>query len=359
MLIKRVFKNRSNSLQTAYRPCTIDEFVGNAVSKKTLKNYLDSNKLPHTLLFSGPAGTGKTTAARIVAMGLNCESVDISTSQPCLKCASCISILNGSSMDVIEHNIGKEGGKSDMNEVVDRLPFAPFNSRNKVIIFDEAHKLTDAAKDLLLKDSEDGYSYIYFIFCTNRPEELQSKKPGGNAFLSRCTKVTFDALPQDQLHYILTNVLEFEGTVYNEEVLNLIIAETKGIPRDALVALDAVITEGSWTMDTASTILGGVAAENAPAIVDLSKSLIAGKWLESCKHYELLAKTVSIEGIRVAVCGYFVGCLKRSTKFADARKFSMMLDVIIDPIYTTGKPGEQIFYHKMFKVVNLIKEFKG
>jgi DNA polymerase III subunit gamma/tau len=355
MLIKRLSKNRSNSLQTAYRPCTVDELVGNNVSKTTLKNYLDGNKLPHTLLFSGPAGTGKTTAARIVAMGLNCESVATSTSQPCLKCASCLSILSGSSMDVTEHNVGKDGGKSDMSDIVDTLPFAPFNSRNKVIIFDEAHMLTAAAKDLLLKDAEDGYSYIYFIFCTNRPEELQSKKDGGNAFLSRCTKVTFDALPQDQLHSILTNVLEFEGTVYNEEVLNLIVSETKGIPRDALVALDSVINEGSWTIDSANTILGGIAAENTPAIIDLSKSLMAGKWLESCKHYEVLAKTVSIEGIRIAICGYFVGCLKRSTKFAEARKFSMMLDIIIDPIYTTGKPGEQIFYHKMFKIVNLVK----
>ena len=359
MLIKRETKTGGNSLGIVYRPCTVDELVGNTTNKKLLKNYLDNGKLPHTLLFSGDSGCGKTSAARIVALGINCTSIDKPTSTPCTTCDSCKAILGGYSMDVMEYNVGKDGGKADISEIVDNLPSAPFSSRAKIVIFDEAHKLTAAAKDLLLKEIEDGYSHVYFIFCTNQAEELKSKKKGGDPFLGRCAKMQFGPLPKEDISTMLVNVLEFEGQPYNDDVLTLIVEETKGVPRDALVALSDIINEGSWTKVVARSVLGGIVEEDNPAVIDLSRALMAGKWAESCKLYAKLSNTMAVESTRIAVTGWFVACLKRSNKFQDARKFSAILDVLIDPIYLTGKPAENIFYHKMFKVVDLIKNFKG
>lgn len=359
MLIKREVKNRSNDLHVAYRPCTLGELLGNEANKRILSNYLDTHTLPHTLLFSGDAGCGKTTAARIIALSLNCESVDVSTSKPCLNCYSCKSILAGSNMDVVEHNVGKEGGKADINEIIDNLPFAPFSSRNKVIIFDEAHKLTDAAKDLLLKDAEDGFSHVYFIFCTNQPEALLSKKAsGGNAFLGRCQRLNFAPLSHNEAYDMLINVLEFEGREYDKKIVELIVEETKGIPREALLRTSAIAAEGSWTEEAARVILGGIANEDAPMLIDLCKALLAAKWTEACKLFSEATKHYTVEGIRIVVLGYFIGCLKKCRKFSEARKFSAAIDHIVDPIYVQGKPAENIFYHKMFKVVDVIKNYK-
>ena len=358
MLVKRETHTGSNDINVAYRPCRIDEMVGNDTSRKMLENHLDAGTLPHTLLFTGPAGCGKTTAARIVALGLNCKTTDKPTSRPCLECPACRATLEGHNLDVMEINVGKEGGKGDVGAVVDTLASAPFGNRYKVLIFDEAHELTAAAKDLLLKEIEDGYSHVYFIFCTNQPDGLKSKKKGGDAFLSRCHRMTFDAISEDLIEEMLTNVLEFEGEDYNKEVLDHIIAETKGVPRDALVILSGVISEGSWTLEAAKNILGVLIDEEDPQIIELSRALNKGSWKEACKIFEKLKKTVGIESIRIAVCGYFVACLKGSGKIWEAKLFSSILDELLAPIYQTGKPAEQVFYNMMFKVVDIVTQVK-
>ena len=359
MLVKRETKTGNNNLNVVYRPCTVNEIIGNNASKKILKNALDSGKLSHTLLFSGPAGCGKTTAARIVALGLNCSNSEGPTASPCLQCNSCKSILEGYNIDVQEINVGKEGGKSDVANVVDSLASAPFNSRYKVIIFDEAHELTTAAKDLLLKEMEDGYSHVYFIFCTNQPDALKSKKKGGDAFLTRCTKLAFNSLSEEEIDGMLKNVLEFEGEDYNEEVISYIITETKGVPRDALTALNNVIHEGSWSIEAAKNVLGVLIDEEDPQIIELSRTLSQGTWKKSCSIYEKLSKTVSTEGIRLATGGYFLACLKKSSTIKEARRFSQIMDILSTPIYVTGKPADQLFYNMMFKIVDLITVEKG
>lgn len=358
MLVKRETNVGSNDLNVVYRPCTMNEFIGNETNKKIITSYLNKNKLPHTLLFSGNAGCGKTTMARIIALGLNCLSSEEATPNPCMTCSSCKSILNKSNTDIIELNVGQSGGKDAVDSIVRDLASNPFNSRVKVIIFDEAHKLTEAAKDLLLKEIEDGYSHVYFIFCTNQPEAFKSKKKGGDAFLSRCTHISFKELTEEDVYKLIQNVLEFEGEDFNKEVLDYIIQETKGVPRDALTALNNIISEGTWTIDSAKNILGDIVCLDEKGVFDLCRTLLSCKWSDSISIFEELSKNMPVETIRIMVSGYFVGCLKKSKKIADGKLFSSILDILSDPIYQTGKPGEYIFYNNMFKIIDTITASK-
>jgi len=354
MIIRRETRAGSNDLNVAYRPCRIDELVGNDISKKIIRNALDAKKIPHTQLFIGDAGCGKTTAAKIIALGLNCEENGVS-STPCLKCNSCISILEGNSIDVKEINVGQSGGKDHAEAIVKDLPMSPFNSRFKVLIFDEAHKLTDAAKDLLLKPTETGYDHVYFIFCTNQPDKLRNKlKKGGEPFLDRCSVLVFNKLETYQIKDLLKNVCEFEGLNYIQEILDLIAEESKGVPRNALVWLNQVSIENSWNLKAARAICNVISEEDIPRIMDLNKSLLSGSFKDSVAIFDEIKKAASVESVRIHVAGFFVGCLKRAKKVPDARKFSAALDVLVEPIYEQGLLSEHKWYNYMFKVTDII-----
>lgn len=366
MLVKRKSLTGSNDLNTVYRPCKPDELLGNEANRKLIINNLNNDKVPHTLLLSGPAGCGKTTAARIIALGLNCknpakvvdkagrEEIEL-RSEPCLDCDSCRAVLNHNSIDVVEINVGKDSGKGDVSKIVEDLASAPFNSRFKIIIFDEAHMLTDAAKNLLLKEIEDGYSHVYYMFCTNQPEALKSKKKGGDAFLSRCSKMKFEALSTDEITEMLNNVSEYEGEEPNPDVISFIAKETKGVPRDALLILNDVINEGSWTLDAVKQFTGILLDEEDKNIKQLCQALKNGKYKEAVAVYEKLLKKFATESIRIPVTGYFVACLKNGRTIRDGKIFSAILDILTVPIYHPGKPGEHIFYNYMFKIVDIVR----
>lgn len=355
MIIRRETKTGNNDLNVAYRPCKIDEMIGNETNKRIIKNSLDSNKVPHTQLYVGDAGCGKTTAAKIVALGLNCDTNGVG-SEPCLECVSCRGIIDGNSLDVKEINVGQSGGKDYVDFIVKDLPMSPFNSRFKIIIFDEAHELTLAAKDLLLKPIENGYEHVYFIFCTNQPDKLRSKsKDVGEAFLSRCSVLNFNRIDRQLTRKLLQNVCEFEGFHYNSEVLDIIAESSEGIPRNALVWLSLIANDNSWSIEVAREICGSI-SEDDPQVLELSRALNNGSFKDSMLVFEKI-KTKPVETVRIEVAGYFVACLKRATKVGDARKFSKILDVITNPIYEQGKLASHKWYNYMFKVTDIVMEF--
>jgi len=353
MLIRRETNTGANSFLTVYRPCALNEFLGSSSTIKLVSNYMVKNTLPHVLLLTGDAGLGKTTLARIIALHLNCEN--IVDNSPCLKCASCSSILGSNSIDVHEVNVGSNNGKDAVEGLVSDLAAAPFNSKNKIIIFDEAHKLSTAAQALLLKKLEDCYSHVYIIFCTNEPEKLSNKTKDDDPFLDRCKLLHLDLLTDVEIMGLLENVSQFEGVAYKKDVLNYICALSKGVPRKALNFLDSVITDGSWDLTVIKTLLTGVILDEDDAeIMDLSKLLIKRDFASSCLLFDKLTKKYPVESIRVAVCGFFVGCLKRSN-IKTGKNISNSLTYLTAPIYLTGKPAEHIFYNIMFKVVSILE----
>lgn len=353
MIIRRETIAGSNDLNTVYRPCKVDEMIGNETNRKIIKNALDNKRVPHTQLFTGDAGCGKTTMAKIIALGLNCEENGVG-SDPCLECASCKTILEGSNLDVKEINVGQDGGKDAVSAIVRDLPMSPFNTRYKIIIFDEAHELTAAAKDLLLKPIESGYEHVYFIFCTNQPEKLRSRKKGvGEAFLDRCSILDFGRVSIELIGGLLLNVCQFEGFSYNAESLSIVAEESKGVPRNALVWLNKIALEGSWDLKVTKEICNTLTDDDDPQIKELCRALNQGKFKEATIVFEKI-KTMSIESIRIPMSFYFLACLKNSRKVGDAKKYSQVLDIITQPVYEQGKAAIPKWYNMMFKITDII-----
>lgn len=349
----------SKDLNVVYRPYKLEDLLGNESNKRIIAKGLDNQTLPHTMLFTGPAGCGKTTTARIIAAGLNCESSDRSTSTPCLKCSSCRSIIDYNSVDVLEINVGKTGGKGDVERIVDDLPTAPFRSRNKVLIFDEAHKLTPAAQDLLLKPIEDGFSHVYYIFCTNHPEKLRTRKnkEEGEAFLDRCYAMHFGPISSDDVYALIEGVCIWEGVSYSEEVLHFLADESAGIPRKALRWLRQVIDDGVWKLPEAKHIVGVLVDEEDPQIIELCRSLIRGKFKEAVGMYNKVRNN-GAESIRISIALYFLACLKGARTVSEGDKFSEILDVLLMPIYESGKVGDMAMINRIYKVTRIINTRK-
>lgn len=353
MIVRRENKFKTNNLLDLYRPCLPDEIVGQETSKRIIKNGLEKNLLRHTLLFTGPSGCGKTTAARIVALGLNCENSPGPTSSPCLECKSCKEILYDSSADFMEVNVGKERGKDAVDHLVKNLNLSPLRLRYKVLIFDEAHQLTVAARDLLLKPIEDGFSHVYYIFCTNQPEKLRNAdKSGGAPFINRCSVLAFNPISKKKMNELLENICVFEGVDYKLDILNTIAEESSGVPRQAINWLDQIITEGSWSKEALSDIVG-VIDDDDENVFNLIKELRRGSFQTSIKEYDKLKETMTTENIRIVVALSFLKLLKSSNEANSV--YSEIIDILKNPIYETGKVGDISMVNNMYKVVQLIK----
>lgn len=198
--------------------------------RDTLEKIVKSKNIPHAFLFAGPKGTGKTSAARILAKMINCESKNA----PCNKCSQCTSITNGTNMDVIEMDGASNRGIDDIRALRDVVKLAPTNAKSKIYIIDEAHMLTTEASNALLKTLEEPPSHVYFILATTNPEKLIE------TIKSRATLVSFTKATSDEIVRSLKRVVKGEKLKITDGDLKIIAKISKGSFRDAVKILEQI-----------------------------------------------------------------------------------------------------------------------
>jgi DNA polymerase-3 subunit gamma/tau len=218
------------SLYRKWRSQNFDEVVGQTAIVQTLKNAIKNNRLAHAYLFSGPRGTGKTSAARILAKALNCEKGP--TPDPCGLCPQCEKIKNGHSVNVIEIDAASNRGIDEIRELRERIRYAPVEGRYKVYIIDEVHMLTPEAFNALLKTLEEPPSHTIFILATT---ELQ-KVP--LTIISRCQRLDFSRIKLVEIEKHLNKIARSEKWEVDGKALNLIARAAEGCMRDAVSLLD-------------------------------------------------------------------------------------------------------------------------
>ena len=250
------------SLYRTYRPRTFADVVGQEHVVRTLTGAVESDRVAHAYLFSGPRGTGKTSLAKILAKALNC--VNGPTPEPCGVCDRCERIHSASALDVIELDAASHRGIDDIREIRERVAQQPVEGRYKVYILDEAHSLTNDASNALLKTLEEPPAHVVFVLCTTDPVKLLP------TIRSRCQRFAFRRPSPGQLADVLGRVCAKEGIVAPDAAVHLIARAASGSFRDALTILDQLSTSTGGTIDVeeAARLLGLVPEEALSELVD-------------------------------------------------------------------------------------------
>src|SRR5947208_3835115 len=238
------------ALYRKYRPQDFDEVVGQEAVVRTLRNAIERDQLRQAYLFAGPRGTGKTSMARILAKALNCASGPTTT--PDGTCQACVSISAGTSLDVVEMDAASQRGIDDIREIRERVVLQPAEGRYKVYILDEAHQLTDAAWNALLKLIEEPPPHLVFVFCTT---DLGKVLP---TVRSRCQTFVFQRPRLPDLVRKLRRIADAEGIDAPDQALALIARSARGAYRDAESTLDqlSAATEARITVQSVLQLLG-------------------------------------------------------------------------------------------------------
>jgi len=295
-------------LYNKYRPKTLEEVFGHKEIKESLRNIFKQEEIPHTFLFSGPSGTGKTTLARIITNMLNAGD------------------------DIIEVNTANTNGVDFIRELNEIARKSPLLGNNKVFILDEIQQLTKEGQNCLLKLLEDSPKYSYFILCTTDVQKLLS------TIKNRCISYTLKPLSNKDIESILAHVTTLEKIKLSEDVLNLLIYKSEGCPRKALVMLDQV--KDVKDFDKICALLADE-LDKENEIIDLCRMMIKrprANWKDLVKTFENI--NIDPEQIRIVVAGYLAACLKK----ADSPGiYAEKLELFLIPLTFGSQKSEILF----------------
>jgi len=268
-------------LARKYRPQKFSEVIGQEHVTRTLQNAIEQGRTAHGYIFSGHRGIGKTTVARILAAALNCRSKDHPVPEPCGVCESCTEIRAGNSVDVIEIDAATNRGIDEIRELREAARYRPARDRFKIYILDEAHQITDAAFNALLKTLEEPPDHIVFMLATTQPEDIPQ------TIRSRCQHFSFRAVKFDDIVGQLRDLVTREKIEADDDALALLAEAGDGSMRDALSILDQAIASSTERL-TADSVRNLVGAAPAHILEDVMQAAAAGKSEEILKHVDHL-----------------------------------------------------------------------
>ena len=266
------------ALYRVWRPQRFDEIVGQQMITQTLKNAIMTHQTSHAYLFTGPRGTGKTSAAKIFAKAINCHH--LVDGEPCNECESCQAITKGQMNDVIEIDAASNNGVEEIRDIRDKAKYAPTQADYKIYIIDEVHMLSTGAFNALLKTLEEPPANVIFILATTEPHKIPL------TIISRTQRFDFRRITAkdsyDRMVYILTQ----KKVDYDEKALRVIAQAAEGGMRDALSILDQVISFGdnTVTLDDALMVTGSVTKKLLADYVEEVTSHVTKPALETMRE---------------------------------------------------------------------------
>ena len=314
------------SLYRKYRSQTFGDLVGQEAASRALQGAIISGRVAHAYLFSGSRGTGKTSAARLLAKSLNCTGRSRDSAEPCNKCESCVEMMSGSALDLIEIDAASNRGIDDVRDLREKVNLAPARGPYKVYIIDESHGLTPDAFNALLKTLEEPPPHAVFVLCTTDAQKMPL------TVIGRCQHFVFRRHGEEQIVARLTHIAKSEKVAVDPEAMELIARTAQGSMRDAVGLLDQLVplASGPITLEGARSLLGIADPRVLDALLD---HVLGGNAAEALTE---LNRIYSAGGeLRQVVRGLMEGCRDRllaaltKRDQMTARRLSGVLDALL------------------------------